>query len=580
MSFIRSPIICILGHVDHGKTTLLDSIRGTGVAKKEAGGITQMIGASYVSKSDIDSISKNLAEKMKVSLKIPGLLFIDTPGHEAFGNLRDRGGSIADLVVLVVDLNQGFQPQTVESIKILKQYKTPFVIAANKVDAVTGWKQNDTKSFFESLAKQPPHVKEKVDQKIYELMGLVSEHGFDSDRFDRIKDFTKQIALIPISGKTKEGLAELLVMISGLSQKFLEGSLEIDENGRGKGSIMEVKEEKGLGTVVDIILYDGVISKNDEVAYLTNEGVKKTKLRGLLTPNLSGKEKYTYMDSVVAAAGLRLYAPGFEGAIPGSPLEVIEDFEKDKSAIESQLKSVIFQHDESGVILRADSLGSVEALLKLLAAENIPVRDASVGAITRKEVISAGAVGQSDQFLGVVLGFNVTVLEEAETESNNSKIPIINRNIIYKLIDDYKEWVKSEKDRMKKESVQKITCPGKIKALPGFFFRASKPAIFGVEVLGGRLKKQYRLMNSSGEIVGEVREIQKDKEKIDEASAGDQLAISCDGITLNKNVSEGDLLYTYMTEDEMKKWDTQTNMLSKEEKEIFEQIKRMLRIQF
>lgn len=580
MSFIRSPIICILGHVDHGKTTLLDSIRGTAVAKKEAGGITQMIGASYVSKSDIDSISKNLAEKMKVSLKIPGLLFIDTPGHEAFGNLRDRGGSIADLVVLVVDINQGFQPQTIESIKILKQYKTPFVIAANKVDAITGWRSNDTKSFFESLSKQPPHVKEKVDEKIYELMGLVSENGFDSDRFDRIKDFTKQIALIPISGKSKEGLAELLVMISGLSQKFLEDSLEIDEKGQGKGSIMEVKEEKGLGTVVDVIIYDGVLNKNDEVAYLTKDGVKKTKIRGLLVPNLSGKEKYTYIDSVVAASGVRLYAPGFEGAIPGSPIEVTLDFEKDKSAIESQLKSVIFQNDGDGVILRADSLGSVEALIKLLSIENIPVRDASVGAITKKEVIAAGAVGQNDWALGVVLGFNVKVLDEANIESNNSKIQIINRDIIYKLIDDYKDWVKSEKDRLKKDSIAKITCPGKIKALPGFFFRASKPAIFGVEVVAGRLKKQYRLMNTSGDIVGEVREIQKEKEKVDEAEVGDQLAISCDGIILNKNVCEGDVLYTYMTEDEMKKWDSQLHMLSKEEVEVFNQIKKLLRIQF
>ncbi|MBI5223840.1 translation initiation factor IF-2 [Candidatus Micrarchaeota archaeon] len=580
MSFIRSPIICILGHVDHGKTSLLDAIRGTGVAKKEAGGITQMIGASYVSKEDIDRVAGKLAERMKLTLKIPGLLFIDTPGHEAFSSLRDRGGSIADLVVLVVDVNQGFQPQTIESIKILKQYKTPFLIAANKIDAISGWRTNNTKSFMESFNDQAEHVKEKAEEKIYQIMGHISEHGFDSERFDRVKDFTKQIGIIPISAKTQEGLGELLVLIAGLSQRFLEGSLDIDEKGRGKASVMEVKDEKGLGTVVDVIVYDGVFNKNDDIAFLTVGGVKRTKIRGLLLPNLSGKDKYQYVDSVVAAAGVRIYAPDLEGAIPGSPLDVIHNFEEDKKDIEEQLKSAVFVQDEVGVILRADSLGSVEALLKLLKVEGIKVRDASVGHITRKEVISAGVVAKEDPYMGIVLAFNVRVLDEAQVESDNTKIPIINRNIIYKLIDDYKDWVKSEKDRKKKESIQKITCPGKIKALPGFFFRASKPAIFGVDVLAGRLKKNYRLMNESGEIVGEVREIQKDKEKVEEAGTGDQLAISCDGIILHKNVTEGELLYTYMTEDEMKKWDSQLQMLSKEEKEVFEKIKKLLRIQF
>ncbi|MDD5171590.1 MAG: GTP-binding protein, partial [Candidatus ainarchaeum sp.] len=234
MSFKRSPIICILGHVDHGKTTLLDSIRGTSVAKKEAGGITQMIGASYVPKKEIDALAKDLSQKMRLQMTIPGLLFIDTPGHEAFTNLRDRGGSLADLAILVVDINQGFQPQTIESIKILQQYKTPFVIAANKVDALSGWRSNKTTSFLESLALQPQHVQERFDEKIYGMMGKISEYGFDSERFDKVRDFTKQIAIIPISAKTKEGLSEVLVLIGGLSQKFLGDRLDIDENGRDR----------------------------------------------------------------------------------------------------------------------------------------------------------------------------------------------------------------------------------------------------------------------------------------------------------------------------------------------------------
>ena len=575
MKFTRSPIICLLAHVDHGKTTLLDSVRGTAVAKKEAGGITQMIGASYVSKKSIDAVAGSLAERMKLKISIPGLLFIDTPGHEAFSNLRDRGGSLADLVILLVDINQGFQPQTIESIKILKQHKTPFILAANKIDMIGGWKNQGTGSFLESFAKQPEHIRQRFDEKLYSLMGKISEYGFDSERFDRIEDFSKQIAIVPISAKTREGMSELLVLIGGLSQKFLGNRLEIEENGRGKGSIIEVKDEKGLGTTVDVIVYDGIFRKNDEIAYMTSEGVKKTKVRGLLEPNLGGREKFLYVDEVVAAAGVKICAPGLEGAIPGSPLEVVHDFKRDGAEIERQFKQVIFHKSQGqGVILRADSLGSVEALLQLLKGADIPVKDADVGNITRKDVLAAGAI--DDKYLGVILGFNVNVLDEAWEESRNAKVPIIYSNIVYKVIEEYQEWVEKEKEALRKESLAKLTCPGRLKVLDGYIFRACKPAIFGVDVLAGRVKKNYRLMNRDGQIVGQVREIQKEKEKVDEAGKGDQLAISCDGIHIGKNVNAGDVLYTCMSREEIELWKERQDMLNDEEKELYQQIKKML----
>jgi len=582
MAFTRSPIICILGHVDHGKTTLLDSIRGTSVAKKEAGGITQMIGASYVTKSDIDALAKDLASKMKADLKIPGLLFIDTPGHEAFTNLRDRGGSLADLAILMVDIMQGFQPQTIESIKILKQYKTPFIIAANKIDSLDGWKTHKTNSFLASLAQQPDYIQQRLDEKMYDMMGKISEHGFDSERFDKVQDFSKTIAIVPISAKTKEGLSELLVLIGGLSQRFLGDRLEIDEKGRGKGSIIEVKEEKGLGTTLDIIVYDGVMRKNDEIAFMTSDGIKRTKVRGLLEPNLGGgKDKFTFIDSVVAAAGVKIYAPDLDGAIPGSPIEVIEDFERDSRGIEAQFKSVIFQKtDEAGAVLRADSLGSVEALLQLLKDAGIPVRDAAVGTITRKDVISASVVAQQEPQFAVVMGFNVKILDEAWEESKASNVPILYSDIIYRLVDDYNEWVKKEKEKMKLKALENFVWPGKIKVLDGFVFRVSKPAIFGVSVVGGKIKKGYRLMNESGEVVGEIREIQRDKEKVEEANPGDELAISCDNMIIGKNVNEGDTLYTYMTVDDMKAWEENIGILSDPEKELYGFIRSKLRKYF
>ncbi|NYZ76819.1 translation initiation factor IF-2 [Candidatus Micrarchaeota archaeon] len=574
---IRSPIVVMLGHVDHGKTTLLDTIRGTAVAAKEAGKITQMIGASYIRKEDITHMSAASGGRMKFDLKIPGLLFIDTPGHEAFTNLRDRGGSIADIAILVVDVMQGFQPQTLESVRILKQYKTPFVIAANKIDLINGWTDYPAASFIESYSKQPQFVKERLDDHIYGLMGKISEHGFDSERFDRIGDFSKQIAIIPVSAKTKEGLGELLMLIAGLSQKFLGEELEIDEMGRGRGSILEVKDEKGLGTTVDVILYDGLFRKNDEIIFLTQNGAKKTKIRALLEPNASGKEKYNYVDELVAAAGVKIVAPDLEGALPGSPVDAVTDFEENRAEIEKQFRNIIFEKkDELGVVLRADSLGSVEALVRLFEEAEVRIKSASTGKITRKEILMAEAVSADDRYYGAVLGFNVDVTEDARVEADAKKIPVIWSDIIYRLLENYNEWVKDTKEKEKSKAFKKMTWPGKIKLLAGCCFRVSKPAIFGVEVLGGKIRKGCRLMNAKGEVVGEVREMQREKEKVEEAERGTQLAISCDGIYYGKDVCEGNILYTYITKAEITQFESQPGLLSDEERLVFEEIKKLI----
>ncbi len=573
---IRSPILVLLGHVDHGKTTLADKIRGTGVAKREVGGITQMIGASYIPKKIIDDLAKTLAEKMRFDLKIPGLLFIDTPGHEAFTNLRERGGSIADLAILVVDINVGFQPQTVESVQILKQFKTPFIIAANKIDAIDGWKRHKTTSFLDSFSKQPAHIQQRLDERIYNLVGEISKYGFDSERFDRISDFKKQISIIPVSGKTGEGISELLMLIAGLSQKFLEESLKIKVSGAGKGSIIEIKEEKGLGPTIDVILYDGILKKGEEIIFLTNNGAKTTKVRGLLEPNVSSNnpnEKYTYVNEVTAAAGVKIFAPDLKDALAGSPIKVVENKEEDKKKIEEQFKSIIFESENIGVVLRADSLGSVEAIANLLKEANIQIKDAAVGKITRKDVLTAAAVRNENKYLGVVFGFNVNIIDDARTESDASGVPIIWGNIIYRILDDYNAWVAEQKEKEKKEAIEKFPWPAKMIILPGCCFRASKPAIFGVEIIGGKLKCNARIMAKDGTIIGEIKGIQKEKEQIGEATTGMQVAIACSEVYFGKNVCEEDVLYSYIEPNELKIWEKRKELLSDDEKAVLNEIK-------
>jgi translation initiation factor 5B len=254
----------MLGHVDTGKTSLLDKIRGTAVQLREAGGLTQQIGASYFPFDTLVAITQKLVKNFKVNIKVPGLLVVDTPGHEAFANLRTRGGSVADIAILVVDVMHGFENQTYESLNILKSRKVPFIIAANKIDRVDGWRSEEYASFLENYQKQQDWVKEDLDNRIYNIMGTLSRQGISSDRFDRVRNFTKNVAVVPVSAKTGEGLGELLAVLIGLTQQYLEQKLQVTD-GRALGTVLEVREEPGLGTTINAIIYDGVLRSDDTI---------------------------------------------------------------------------------------------------------------------------------------------------------------------------------------------------------------------------------------------------------------------------------------------------------------------------
>jgi translation initiation factor 5B len=552
---LRQPIVVVMGHVDHGKTSLLDAIRSTNVAKKEAGAITQHIGASEISLADIrEACSKTMGGKLP-SFTIPGLLFIDTPGHGAFTHLRERGGSIADIAVLVVDINQGFQPQTVESIRILREFKTPFIVAANKVDIITGWKspqQAEGCRIISSIDAQRPEVQDRLDELLYGVVGKLHELGLQSERFDRVADFSKQIAILPVSAKTGEGLPELLLSIAGLSQKFLENELKAEVGGAGKGTVLEVKEEKGLGTTIDVILYEGVLRKNDEIIFGTLNGAAKVKVRGLLKPKLkpTGEgDKYEYVDEVSAAAGVKVYAPGLEGALSGSPLLVEDGSDKtdELGEINAIIKGIMSESDKNGVIVKADTLGSLEALRKLLASQGVEVKRASVGTVVKKDAADAAAVASADPYRGVVLCFNLEVDPDAEDEAAKLGVKIFSSKVIYSLCDDYLAWVLEQKKKAAGSAVERLPLPAKLLVLPGCTFRASKPAIFGVEVVGGRLRKGVRLMAANGEVIGELREMQKEGKGVQAARKGEQLAVSVEGAICGKSFSEGQYLYTYIS---------------------------------
>lgn len=577
---LRQPILCVLGHVDHGKTTLLDKIRKTAIAAKEEGGITQAIGATEIPKETIEKICGNLLKKYNIKLEIPGLLILDTPGHEAFSLLRRVGGSCADLAILVIDINEGVKDQTKESIEYLKTFRTPFLVAATKIDRIPNWIAQENKSFLESFALQPEHVKQKLEELVYNLVAQLSELGFEAERFDRVKDFKKTVAIVPCSGVTGEGIQELLVIVSGLAQVFLKDKLEI----KGKtayGSILEIKEMQGFGTVIDVIFYDGEVHKGDYLV-IGGEDVKVTKIRAILKPKplreLRAEKQFESVSCVKAACGVRISAPGLEEAKAGMPIVAVSDeseVERIKEMLKKDVASLEFEISGEGVVVKADTLGSLDALLNVLKKENIPVKKAEVGNISRQDVMLADT---QEKYNRVILGFNVKVDEIAKEEARNRRVKIFTSPVIYKLIEDFKKWVEEEKERERRERFESLRRPAEIKVLPGFVFRQSKPAIIGVEILKGMLKRDVKLVKD-GKEVGEIKEIQSEGQTVESVKKGERVAISIEGAVIGRNVKEGDILYTFFTKEDLKAMEEFRDEVPEEEFELGKRIIEMLKKQ-
>lgn len=577
MNTTRSPICTVMGHVDHGKSSLLDNIRGTAIVKSEAGAITQAIGASIVPLATIKKICGDLLKKLNMEFNIPGLLFIDTPGHAAFTNMRKRGGNLADIAILVIDINQGIQPQTLESIDILKQYKTPFIIALNKIDLIQGWKSNKI-SLLASISQQSQLLQELLDKKLYDLVGKLSELGFNSERFDRIEDFTKQIAIIPCSAKTSEGIPELLMVITGLAQKFLEKCLECNTKGEAKGTILEVKEDEGLGKTIDAIIYDGKLKVNDTIVIAGLEKPIVTKVKALFEPAplaemRDKKSRFNPVKEVTAATGVKISALEIDEVVSGMPFRSSkpEDLEKIKQEIQEEVEEVLIETDEDGIIAKADSLGSLEALVRLLKENNIPIRKASIGNITKKDITDAEANYEKDVLLSVILAFNIN------SETQSEKVKIISSDVIYKLIESYEKWKKEKLCQMQDDKISCLVRPCKIKIMPGYVFRQSNPAICGVDILAGTLKSGMPLMNSEGVEITEVKGIQADKEQLEQAESGKQVAVSMPKITIGRQINENDILYSSISEDHFRKLKELKDLLSKEEISVLKEIAEIKR---
>lgn len=520
---------------------------------------TQHIGASHFPPDTLKEICGPVLTELGVHIDVPGLLVIDTPGHSSFVNLRKRGGSIADIAILVVDLNEGFEAQTHECIDLLKTFKTPFLIAANKIDLIPGWKSLSNGTVIENTKKQGEYVRRELEGKIYTMIGNLSRLGFKGDQYNRVSDFTKTVAIVPVSAKTGEGISELLSVLLGLTQQYMHERLSVTE-GAAQGSVLEVAEETGLGTTINVVIYNGVLRQGDPIILGGRDEVITTKIRALLLPKpldemKDPRDKFTPVSKVAAAAGVKIAAPNLEKALAGSPFySALDEKEIDRYAkrVSDEIERLRISTDRIGIVLKTDTLGSLEAIVVELKRNGVAIRLADVGDISRREIVEANLVRQRDTIHGVILGFNVKLLADAKREAQNRHVKVFQHNIIYQLVDEYLTWANEEKARKIEKGMENLTRPGKIRIIPGYVFHKSKPAIVGVEVIAGRLRTKTTVMNTIGNEIGQVSQIQDRKESLTEATTGMKVAVSLKGPTVGRQIHEGDLLYVRVPEEHVR----------------------------
>jgi len=566
MEKIRQPIVTVCGHVDHGKTSILDKIRGTSVAEGEAGGITQKISFTSIMKETIEQRTGEVLKKFKIPLEIPGFLFIDTPGHAAFTNLRKRGGSLADLAVLVVDINEGIKPQTAEVLQILKSNKTPFIIALNKIDHISGWKKSDFA--FNSLESQALNVKQEFDEKFYTLVGALNSWNFDAELYFKIDDFTKKIAVVPCSARTREGIAEILAVLVALSQRFLKKRIQVKKQARGV--ILEIKKEKAVN-YLESILYDGELSEKDQIAIANFDKIVVAKIRSI-QKSLPLNKGFKACEKVGAASGIRIQLTEKYDIPPGMPFQVFsteEELEKIKKEFSEEIEQET-KTDSNGIVVKADSLGSLEALLLMLRQKQIKVIRAGIGDITKKDIYTANSLPEEDR---AILGFNVSVSDDI-TEEKKPKILL--NPVIYKLIEDFEEWKMQKLAESERQKLSELPALVKLTVLD-FVFHNSNPAIFGVRVNGGRLQHDIELINRQGGRIGRVKTIQEEKNNIQSAEKGKEVAISLPGVNFERQLEVNEVLYSNLSESQFRKFKENKSLLSEDEKKILMEIAEIKR---
>ncbi|KAK7357237.1 hypothetical protein VNO80_16521 [Phaseolus coccineus] len=535
---LRSPICCIMGHVDTGKTKLLDCIRGTNVQEGEAGGITQQIGATYFPAENIRDRTKEL--KADAKLKVPGLLVIDTPGHESFTNLRSRGSGLCDIAILVVDIMHGLEQQTIESLNLLKMRNTEFIVALNKVDRLYGWKTCRNSPIVKALKQQTKDVQNEFNMRLTQIVTQFKEQGMNTELYYKNKEMGETFSIVPTSAISGEGIPDLLLLLVQWTQKTMVEKLTYSEE--VQCTVLEVKVVEGHGTTIDVVLVNGVLHEGEQIVVCGMQGPIVTSIRALLTPHpmkeLRVKGTYLHHKEIKAAMGIKITAQGLEHAIAGTGLYVVkpdDDLEDVKESAMEDMRSVMSRIDRTGegVCVQASTLGSLEALLEFLKTPevSIPVSGISIGPVHKKDVMKASVMLEKKREYAAILAFDVKVTPEARELADELGVKIFIADIIYHLFDQFKAYIDNIKEEKKKEAADEAVFPCVFKILPNCIFNKKDPIVLGVDILEGIAKIGTPICIPSREFIdiGRIASIENNHKPVDYAKKGQKVAIKIVG---------------------------------------------------
>lgn len=549
----RRPIISVLGHVDHGKTELLDIIRDSNVQNTESGGITQHVKATNMSIDDIQDLTSGFSDE----INIPGFVWIDTPGHDAFTTARSKGGQFADIAVLVIDVKNGLQPQTIESIQILKDNETPFVIALNKIDKLAGWNN--------SVSESSDVFSDRLRDQVYEISGSLYEHGITADLYGNIDNFQNNVAMVPISAKEGAGVSELSKVIIGLTQRYLDDKIEISADDSVEGVVLNITNHKGFGSVADILLYNGRIQEEDKLFTSVRNTIEEIQIRSILVPDKDRKGRYSSVGDASAAIFVRLDIVPSGLLKPGLVIKDEPNFsDKTTSHVET---------DEDGVIVCADTSSSMSAIVDNLRGKDYQVGSASVGSINRYNVTEASTMPTPEN--KVVIGFNVGLTEGAERLAKNESVRIINGSVIHSITEDYEDYYRRIKQHQ--EPYDDIARPGEMNIMNGFVFNQENPAIFGVKIIRGQVHKGcsvVRDIESYENPLGRIDKVKKDGQTVDYLEKGEKGSIQVNGASVGRDFKQGDKIISKASESDIKEIMTQyEDTLSDDDTELIEDIR-------
>nr|XP_016462320.1 PREDICTED: eukaryotic translation initiation factor 5B-like [Nicotiana tabacum]XP_016462321.1 PREDICTED: eukaryotic translation initiation factor 5B-like [Nicotiana tabacum] len=536
---LRSPISCIMGHVDTGKTKLLDCIRGTNVQEGEAGGITQQIGATYFPAENIRERTKEL--RADATLRVPGLLVIDTPGHESFTNLRSRGSGLCDIAILVVDIMHGLEPQTIESLNLLKMRNTEFIVALNKVDRLYGWKVCRNAPIVKAMKQQSKDVHFEFNTRLTQVITQFKEQGINTELYYKNKEMGKDtFSIVPTSAISGEGIPDLLLLLVQWTQKTMVGRLTYSNE--VQCTVLEVKVVEGQGTTIDVVLVNGVLHEGDQIVVCGMQGPIVTSIRALLTPDpmkeLRVKGSYMQHKEIKAAQGIKINAQGLEHAIAGTSLYVVgpnDDVEDIKEAAMEDMRSVMNRIDKrgEGVYVQASTLGSLEALLEFLKTPevSIPVSGIGIGPVHKKDVMKASVMLEKKKEYATILAFDVKVTQEARELADEVGVKIFIADIIYHLFDQFKAYIDNIKEEKKKEVAEEAVFPCLLKIVPNHVFNKKDPIVLGADVIEGIVKVGTPICIPQREFIdiGRIASIENNHKPVDYAKKGQQVAIKIVG---------------------------------------------------